>query len=124
MNATQLARQAYAPSTFSLKPGRAIEAQIVGQVTSRLKAAAAKSQSDFPGFVKAMHENRQMWLILATDVAHEDNGLTKELRAQIFYLAEFTELHTAKVLRGQASAEPLIEINTAILRGLNAGQVR
>jgi len=71
-----------------------------------------------------MHENRQMWLILATDVAHEDNGLTKELRAQIFYLAEFTELHTAKVLRGQASAEPLIEINTAILRGLNAGQVR
>lgn len=124
MNATQLARQAYAPKTFSLKPGRAVEAQIVGQVTSRLKAAAAHAQNDFPALARALHENRQLWLILATDVASEDNGLSKEVRAQIFYLAEFTDFHTTKVLKGEASADPLIEINTSILRGLNAGQVR
>lgn len=124
MNATQLARQAYAPSTFSLKPGRDVEAQIIGQVTSRLKSAAAHADADFPRFVQALHENRQMWLLLATDVAHEDNALTKQVRAQIFYLAEFTDQHTAKVLRSQASADPLIEINATILRGLNPGQVR
>jgi len=122
VNATQLARKAYAPTTFSLKPGRDLEAQVVGQVTSRLKAAAAKADRDFPAFVRALHENRRMWVILASDVANTENGLAQQLRAQIFYLAEFTEFHSAKVLRGDATAEPLIEINTAILRGLNAGK--
>lgn len=124
MNASQLARQAYAPTSFPLKSERAIESQIVGQVTARLRAATKAADTDFPAFVSALHDNRRMWVILATDVADTDNGLSKELRAQIFYLAEFTEHHTAKVLRNDASADALIEINTAVLRGLNAGKGR
>lgn len=124
MNATQLARRAYAPTTFSLKPGRAVEAQIVGQITARLRAAAKTADTNFPAFVEALHDNRRMWVILATDVADADNGLAAQLRAQIFYLAEFTDLHTAKVLRNEATADALIDINTAILRGLNAEQKR
>ena len=124
MNATQLARQAYAPTSFPLKSDRAIESQIVGQVTARLRRAATSADTDFPGLVRALHDNRRMWIILATDVADTDNGLSKALRAQIFYLAEFTEVHTAKVLRGEATAEGLIEINTAVLRGLNAGRAK
>jgi flagellar protein FlaF len=56
---------------------------------------------------------------MAADVADSLNSLAPQLRAQIFYLAEFTELHSKKVLRGEATAEVLIEINTSILRGLN-----
>ena len=122
MNASQLARRAYAPQTFPLKSNRAIEAQIVGQVTARLRSAAKRAATDFPAFVQALQDNRRMWVILATDVADTDNGLTKELRAQIFYLAEFTQQHTAKVLRDKASVDALIEINTSVLRGLNAGK--
>lgn len=123
MNASQLARAAYAPKkAFTLKSDRAVEAQIVGQVTARLRSAAQSADTDFPTFVQALQDNRRMWLILASDVADSDNGLAKELRAQIFYLAEFTQQHTGKVLRNRASADALIEINTAVLRGLNAGK--
>ena len=124
MNATQLARKAYAPTTFSMKTGRATEAQIVGQITARLRAAAVQADRDFPALVRALHDNRRMWVILATDVADTENGLDPKLRAQIFYLAEFTDQHTAKVLRGEATADALIDINTAVLRGLNGGAAR
>ncbi len=122
MNASQLARQAYAPTAIPLKSERAIEAQIVGQITARMRSAAKKAKANFPAFVQALQDNRRMWTIMAADVADTDNGLTKELRAQIFYLAEFTDQHTAKVLRDQGSVDVLVEINTAVLRGLNAGK--
>lgn len=124
VNASQLAHQAYAPTAVPLKSDRAIEAQVLGKVTARLRSAARKAKTDFPAFVQALQDNRRMWVILATDVADSDNGLTKELRAQIFYLAEFTDQHTAKVLRDKASVDALIEINTSVLRGLNAGKAR
>ena len=61
-----------------------------------------------------------MWTALAADVADKKNALPNTLRAQIFYLAEFTEQHTRQVQRKEADVSALIEINTAILRGLNA----
>lgn len=122
VNASQLARQAYAPTSIPLKSERAIEAQIVGQVTARMRSAAKRAKTNFPAFVQALQDNRKMWTIMAADVADTDNGLTKELRAQIFYLAEFTDQHTVKVLRDQGSVDVLVEINTAVLRGLNAGK--
>jgi len=122
VNAIELARQGYAPKAFPLKSERAVEAQIIGQVTARLRKSAANADRDFPALVQVLHDNRKMWTMLALDVADSDNGLAPTLRAQIFYLAEFTEQHTVKVLRGVASADALVEINTAILRGLNASK--
>jgi flagellar protein FlaF len=50
--------------------------------------------------------------------------LPSQLRAQLFWLAEFTETHSRKVLAGQATVAPLLEVNTAVLRGLrNDGPV-
>ena len=60
-----------------------------------------------------------MWTTLAADVADPENALPSTLRAQIFYLAEFTEHHSRLIQRKEASAAALIEVNTAILRGLN-----
>jgi flagellar protein FlaF len=60
---------------------------------------------------------------MAVDVADKDNSLPSSLRAQIFYLAEFTELHSSKVINEDANVDVLIEINTAVLRGLNKMQV-
>jgi len=39
-----------------------------------------------------------------------------------FYLAEFTRTYSSRVLAG-ASADPLIDINTAVMRGLRDGGV-
>ena len=70
--------------------------------------------------VAALHDNRQLWVTLAVDVADADNALPQDLRASIFFLAQFTEHHSHKVLRGESDVQPLIDVNTAIMRGLRA----
>ena len=116
MNAIELAQQAYAPSTVALRTPRSVEAQLFTEITSRL------SQPDTPyaQMVAAVHDNRQLWVTLAVDVADADNALPQDLRASIFFLAQFTEHHSQKVLRGEADLQPLIDINTSIMRGLRA----
>ena len=48
----------------------------------------------------------------------DGNGLPIELRAQIISLAEFVRRHSLAVLGGRASVSALIDINTAIMKGL------
>ena len=116
MNAALKAQQAYAPSSAPVRSTRRIEYDVIARITFRLKTAIEKG--DYPQLVKAMNENRDLWRVLAIDVADPENELPKDLRARIFYLAEFTDIHTSKVIRKEDNAVPLVEINTAILRGL------
>ena len=62
--------------------------------------------------------------LTAADVADRANGLPQDLRARIFYLAEFTDQHSSKVLSGKGKADVLVEINAAIMRGLREGAGR
>ena len=120
MNATLLAHQAYAPVRPAIQTPRAIEAHVITDITARL----SRTSADFPTLVRAVHDNRRMWTTLAVDVADPDNGLPVSLRAQIFYLAEFTDHHSQKFLRGEADLSALVDINTAVIRGLNAKGAR
>lgn len=114
MNSLQLAQSAYSSGRqVPLRTHRGTEYAAFSRVTARLK-----SPRSFNALAAALHENRQLWTALAADVAGEGNGLPPELRARIFYLARFTAHHSRQVLRRQADAAPLIEINTAIMRGL------
>lgn len=116
MNALDMAQRAYAPSTAPIRSNRSIEYEVIARVTHRLKKAIETGQ--FVKLVEALHENRKLWRALAIDVSDDGNGLPTELRARIFYLAEFTDHHTSEVLAKRATAVPLLEVNTAILRGL------
>jgi flagellar protein FlaF len=116
-----LAQRAYAQASTPIRTARGTEYQAIVRITHRLKAAAQKGKAGFNELVEALHDNRKLWTLLATDVADPDNKLPKEIRARIFYLAEFTQLHSSKVLTGGVSVRPLLEINTAILRGLRQG---
>ncbi|MCG3269116.1 flagellar biosynthesis regulator FlaF [Yoonia sp. I 8.24] len=119
MNVIDQARQAYAPTQISIRTNRSVEAQLVSQVTARLRVAGSHQADNFSGLVSAVHDNRRMWTTLAVDVSGNENALPSKLRAQIFYLAEFTEHHSRRVLRREADVSALIDINTAVLRGLN-----
>lgn len=112
------AQRAYAQSAAPTRTPRDTEYEAISKITHRLKAAAARKTTDFAGFVQALHENRRLWTVLATGVADADNSLPNDLRARIFYLAEFTEHHSTQVLGNTATVEPLLEINMAVLRGL------
>ena len=118
MNAHALAQRAYAASTTTIKTPRAMEYEAIARITHDLKNAATRKKQDFPKFAEAVYRNNQLWTTLAANVADDANQLPAEVRAQIFYLAEFSKRHAAQVLAGAASVGPLLEVNTAILRGL------
>ncbi len=117
----QQAQAAYRTAAHPIRTPRGAEYEAFARITSRLKAIAGettKGSSRFRELAAAIHDNRRLWTILAADAAGTDNLLPKELRARILYLAEFTRQHSGRVLREGAPARPLIEINTAVMRGL------
>lgn len=122
MNIIEQARQAYAPTQMAIRTDRAIESQLLSQVTARLRRSLTGNVVNFPALASAIHDNRRIWTTLAASVADQENNLPDDLRAKLFYLAEFTDHHSAKVLAGAADAQALVDINTAVMRGLN-GQV-
>ncbi len=122
MNIIDQARQAYTPSSSSLRTGRSLEHQLFSDVTQRLNQTHKTLPSGFPAFAEAIYANRAVWNHMAVQVADDENALTDDLRARIFYLAEFTAFHSTKVLKGEADIAPLLEINTAMMRGLAASE--
>lgn len=123
MNASHLARTAYAPANSAVRTPRSIEYQALARVTARLKAAASKPDAPFSEIATALHDNRRLWMEFATLLADDANGLPDELRAGLLSLADFTLRHSSKVLAGKGAVAPLIEINAAVMRGLRQQQV-
>jgi flagellar protein FlaF len=117
-----MARTAYG-SQAGVRTDRSVEYDTFARITAALRKAAEAAKANFAAFAQALDDNRRLWTIVAADVADGGNGLPQQLRAQIFYLAEFTIQQTRKVLRGEASADILIEINTMIMRGLRSQEV-
>jgi flagellar protein FlaF len=117
VNVYHLAKTAYAAPGGPTRTERATEYALFAEITRKLKNAIDEPQN-FPAMAAALHENRRLWSIIATDVADPGNRLPAALRARIFYLAEFTARHSSEVLARKQSAEALVEINTAIMRGL------
>jgi len=112
------ARTAYAAPGTPTRTLRGIEYEVMARITQRLKAAAARTDTDFASLAAAVTDNQRLWMTLACDVADEGNQLPRPLRAQLFWLYEFTEQHSRKVLAGEADAGVLLDINLAVLRGL------
>lgn len=111
-----MAQRAYSKTFESVATPRSVEFQVMARITHRMKKAI--QTRDRLALISAMHDNRILWNTLAADVAMPQNALPDELRARILYLAEFTAHHTRKVLRQEDTAVPLLEVNAAILGGL------
>lgn len=124
MNALARTLNGYLDATRSTGNPRDVEYQLFSIVTGKLNRAS-HADAPFAELVAALDENARLWREIALDVAAAENGLPQSLRAQLFYLYEFTAAHTQKVLRNQADASALIDVNTSIMRGLrsrNAGK--
>ena len=121
MNAHSLAHRAYAAKNAPTRSTRSVEYEVIARITHKLKETAERGPAAFPDLAQALHENLELWTVLAADVSDPGNGLPKDLRARIFFLAQFTRQHGPKVLSGEATVAPLLEINTAVLRGLRQG---
>jgi flagellar protein FlaF len=117
MSAHALTQNAYGDATRATGTPRNVEYQVFSQITGRLNRAI-RGHCPFGELAMALHENLRLWTIIATDVTRTENGLPLQLRSQLADLSKFTRSHTQKVLRKEADASILIEINTAIMRGL------
>jgi flagellar protein FlaF len=118
VNATQQAQHAYGANAYPIRTPRGTEYDAFARVTGRLQHAENAAETDFADLADALHENRRLWALLAVDLAGDGNALPDDLRARLLSLARFTEVHSAKVLAGSASASVLIELNTALMQGL------
>lgn len=116
MNAHIPAHASYTASAAPVRTPRATEYDLLARTTGALLRARG-----FAALAKALHDNRRLWTALSADVVEPTNGLPAELRARLFYLAEFTAHHTRRVLSGEGDVAVLIDINTAVMRGLAAG---
>ncbi len=112
-----MARSAYSDAATPTRTGRGTEYEVFARVTRRLRQLQ-DGNAGFPALVRALHDNRSLWTVLAADVATATNGLPIELRARILYLSQFTAHHTRRVLAGEATVDAIIDINTAVMRGL------
>lgn len=118
MTATQLAHSTYAAAGASVRTTRGSEHAIFARVTARLTRATDPA-TPMAQRAAALHDNRQLWITLATDLASADNALPQGLRAQLFYLAEFSLLQSSQALRDHSALTALIDINKAVMRGLD-----
>lgn len=120
------ARKAYELGNSVLRGPRSTEYEAFARVTRALsRATQGGTGIDHASIgretVSALHENRRLWTLLAASVADPENALPNDLRARLFYLYEFTTVHTRKVLRREAATGPLVDVNTAVMAGLRSG---
>lgn len=99
---------------------RQIEYRLFQNTTSKLRDFRGKQGfwEVTPEMKEALWENQRLWNALRSDLVQPDNGLPRELRAQLLSLAAFIDKHTARVLSGEQTLDAIIEINEAIMQGL------
>ncbi|RFP86543.1 flagellar biosynthesis regulatory protein FlaF [Rhodobacteraceae bacterium 63075] len=132
MNATEHAKRAYSANHAPVRTNRGSEYDAFAKVTQKLQMAlfnpgrevadASKRIRLKAQTAEAIDLNRRLWSLLAVDVLSDENLLPQTTRASILSLNEFTRAHSRKVLKDEADVRPLIEINAAMMRGLNPGR--
>jgi flagellar protein FlaF len=123
VTALDQARAAYGASARVTRTARDTEFDVLARVTRRLKTAA-EPDAAFAEVVRAVHDNRALWDAFARDLATAGNRLPADLRNRLLALAGFVERHSSRLLRQSGSLDVLIEINTAVMRGLRPVETR
>lgn len=66
----------------------------------------------------ALWRNLELWNTLRADLLEEGNALPEPLRAGLVSLSFTVERQTRMVLRGEADARLLIDVNRSVMKGL------
>ncbi len=115
----QNAASAYNTVATSVLGPRAIEQRVFQQTNGRLMAVRDDPELPFRQVAEAIHVNTQLWTMLAADIFSEQNTLPDALRGQLASLAIYAQKTGRAVLRREATVEPLIELNRAMIAGLD-----
>lgn len=89
------------------------EHQVMVKVTAALEKA-----TDVPSRNQALSDNMAVWNALASDLVTDSNQLPVQMRAQLLSLSIWVQRHTQKVIRREADVQALVDVNRAIVSGL------
>lgn len=89
------------------------EYRAFGMVINRLSEA-----NSYTDVIEACHLNNRLWSTLTADLSRPENPLPNDLKARLISLALWTYRHSAKVMKGEATPQALIELNREIMNGL------
>jgi len=112
--------QAYQRAATRAESPREIEYRALGVVTAAMVRAREEGRTNLGALARAVHDNRRLWSVFATDCADPANALAMPVRARVVSIAMFVDRHSSLVLREGADLEPLIDINRALMEGLAA----
>lgn len=88
------------------------------RVTRKLQAAA---DEDRQASIEAVHENNQLWTLLADDLASSANLMPAQVKAGLISLAIFSIKYGRYVLSQGGAVDVLIDINVKVMKGLHGG---
>lgn len=108
---------AYGTMIREIENPRAIEYRVLARTAAMLELAALPSAgpADLP---TAIHDNRMVWTAFAADLAEDGNGCEDALRVRLLSLARWVFAESDRVLRMRKSPQALIDINRAVMLGL------
>lgn len=114
----RVAQNGYGTAQRNVGTPRAVEIDVLAQITRTLRAAEAARETEYVAFVDALQANAELWRIFAQDLSDTGNGLPLELRRGLFALAGFVHDETNRILLNGTTSEELCAINHDILTGL------
>lgn len=94
----------------------------LSQVTFMMQKTKIVKGHNIQDFLLSINNNLKLWTIFATDLARNENALPIELKSSLFYLFEFTQLETHRIIRGEGDIDALIDINKSIMKGLRRSE--
>lgn len=101
---------------------RGREYSALSKVTCMMQNHKNNTFGNITNLLIALNKNLKLWTIFASDVGQEKNGLPQNIKSIIFYLFEFTQAETHKIIRGEGDIEALIEINKSVMKGLRGAE--
>lgn len=97
---------------------RSMEHRLLAEVSRELEQAWGDGRRGIQ-LMPALHRNREMWATFSAACGAPGNALPDPLRASIISLALWVDRHTTSVVRGEESADALLEVNRALMDGLS-----
>ena len=78
----------------------------------------ADGEDDTMARIRAVANNRRLWLTLQMDLLSEENALPDDLKGRLLSIALWVGRYSLKAMKGEASVAPLITVNKQIMEGM------
>lgn len=101
--------------------GRDLERTLLERVTAKMRSSI-DDNSDIARLHESLRLNRNIWTTFATDLASPDNMYPDDVKASLISIASYIERNTFAAAKQTSVLKSFVDINTAIIQGLEASR--